>query len=56
MNFRIVNLIKQEKKKTWICDNKQKKENVKRRMLTESLKSSLSEFTMDYTKLDLSAS
>ena len=56
MNFRIVNLIKQEKKKTWICDNKPKKENVKRRMLTESLKSSLSEFTMDYTKLDLSAS
>ena len=56
MNFRIVNLIKQEKKKTCICDDKQKKEKVKRRMLTESLKLSLSEFTMDYTKLDLSAS
>ena len=54
-NCRIENLIKLEKKKTWICDNKQKKENVKRRMLTESLKSSISEFTMDY-KLDLSAS
>ena len=54
-NCRIENLIKLEKKKTWINDNKQKKENVKRRMLTESLKP-LSEFTMDYTKLDLLAS
>ena len=56
MNYRIENLIKLEKKKTWINDNKQKKENVKRRMLTEALKSSLSEFTMSYTKLDFSAS
>ena len=56
MNYRIVNLINAREKEDLDLRLQTKESSVKRMMLTESLKLSLSEFTMDYTKLDLSAS